>query len=64
MPDYNLKEVKALKYEKPAKTLSRWPESSLPGNFQKFLAMSEFRNPMEIVEYAHQSLDDFARRYL
>jgi len=56
--------AKTLKYEKPAKMISRWPESSLPGNFQKFLAMSEFRSPMEIVEFAQQNLADFAKKYL
>lgn len=56
--------AKTLKYEKPKKTISRWPESTLPGNFQKFHAMSEFRSPTEIVEYAHQTLGDYAKKYL
>lgn len=56
--------AKTLKYEKPKKTIARWPESKLPGNFQKFLAMSDFRSPTEIVEYAHKTLADYAKRYL
>ena len=56
--------ARTLKYQKQAKTISRWPESSLPGNFQKFLAMSEFRKPSEIVEFAHENLAIYAKKYL
>ncbi len=56
--------ARTLKYDKPAKTISRWPESTLPGNFQKFLAMSEFRKPTEIVEFAHENLEFYAKKYL
>ncbi len=56
--------AKTLKYDKVAKTLARWPESSLPGNFSKFHAMSEFRKPAEIVEFAHANLKSYAKKYL
>lgn len=56
--------AKTLKYDRVAKTISRWPESSLPGNFQKFLAMSEYRKPTEIVEFAHNNLKTYAKKYL
>ncbi len=56
--------AKTLKYQKPMKTIARWPESTLPGNFQKFLAMSEFRSPTEIVEFAQSNLSQYAKKYL
>jgi hypothetical protein len=56
--------AKTLKYDKPTKAINRWPESTLPGNFQKFLAMSEYRSPTEIVEFSQQNLAEFAKKYL
>lgn len=53
-----------LKQDKVAKSISRWPESSMSGNFSKFLAMSEFRKPKEIVVFAHQNLKEYAGKYL
>ncbi len=56
--------AKILKYDKIAKTINRWPESSLPGNFSKFQAMSEFRKTKEIIEFGQQTLKEYADRYL
>jgi hypothetical protein len=53
-----------LKYDAVSKTIGRWPESSLSGSFPKFQAMSEFRKPPEIIEFARQTLADYAKRYL
>ena len=55
--------AKTLKYDKVARTLKRWPESSLPGSYPKFLAMSEFRKHGEIVDFAHSNLKNFAKKY-
>ncbi len=56
--------ARVLKQEQVAKSISRWPESSLSGNFSKFLAMSEFRKPKELVVFAHQNLKEYAGKYL
>lgn len=56
--------AKTLKYDRVAKTISRWPESNLPGNFSKFLAMSEYRKSPEIVEFAQQNIKQYAKKYL
>ncbi len=56
--------ARVLKYKAEAKTLSRYPGIEITGAFSKFVAMAEFRKPQEIIEFAHQNLDQFAKRYL
>lgn len=55
--------AKTLKYDKVARHLTRWPESALPGNFSKFLAMSEFRKHGEVIKFAQTSLKNLAEKH-
>jgi len=56
--------TRILKYKKLTKFFSRYPDSNLTGTFSKFLAMSEFRKNKEIIEFAHQNLKLYAKKYL
>lgn len=56
--------ARVLKYKKIAKFLSRFPESDLVGTFPKFLAMTEYRNPKEVIDFAQKNLKDYGRKYL
>lgn len=55
--------AKLLKYSAVQKQLNKWPEPNHE-DFQKFIAMSEFRKPKEIVKYAHSNLKEYALKYL
>jgi hypothetical protein len=59
-----LSTARVLKYNDVVKTLSRFPETGLTGDFSKFLAMAEFRKPKEIIDFSHLNLKKFARKYL
>ena len=56
--------AKILNYQKVIKVLARFPEGDAVGNFPKFLAMSEYRKPKDIISFAQDQLSTFAQRYL
>ncbi len=56
--------AKTLKYDKVVKSLARFPENDLMGSFPKFLAMSEYRKPSELINFAQEQIHSFASRYL
>ncbi len=59
-----LRTAEVLKYEAETKQLKRWPENHLPGDFSKFLGMSEFRKPLELRTYAHTQMESLALKCL
>lgn len=56
--------AKTLKYDQVVKVLARFPENDLMGSFPKFLAMSEYRKPAEVITFAKEQIQTFANRYL
>ena len=56
--------AKILNYQKVIKVLARFPEGDAVGNFPKFLAMTEYRKPKDIISFAQKELSTFAQRYL
>ncbi|MCP4752694.1 MAG: hypothetical protein GY866_17545 [Proteobacteria bacterium] len=56
--------ARLLKFKKAVKFLDRFPESELSGDSSKFVAMTEFRKPKEIIDFGQQNLKKFAKKYL
>ena len=56
--------AKTLKYSEIAKTLEKFPQNESKGDFQKFLGMSEFRAPKEMIEIAIPTIVQYYKRYL
>jgi len=56
--------AKTLKYETVYKSLQRNVSSEVSGIFPRFLAMSEYRKPSELITYTNETLEEYAKKYL
>lgn len=56
--------AKTLQYKTQTKTLEKFPGNSFKGDFLKFLAMSEFRPPKEMIQHSLVTIESFYKRYL